>query len=102
MDLRKVQTDQPYEMQIREAASRPHICFQGKRSIGMPDIGNPAGFDIATVLTGSGITLLLSAGIMRYGERFSYTTAELYGLGGAGLVALGVVFGLVLVVWGYR
>lgn len=68
----------------------------------MPDIGNPAGFDIATVLTGSGITLLLSAGIMRYGDRFPYTPAELYGLSGGVLVALGIVFGLILVVWGYR
>lgn len=68
----------------------------------MPDFGNPAGFDIATVLTGSGITLLLSAGIMRYGERFQYTAAELYGIGGVALVAIGIVFGLLLVVAGYR
>ncbi|WP_049916615.1 hypothetical protein [Halogeometricum pallidum] len=68
----------------------------------MPDFGNPAGFDIATVLTGSGITLLLSAGIMRYGERFQYTAAELYGIGGAALIAVGVVFGLILVLTGNR
>ncbi len=68
----------------------------------MPDFGNPAGFDIATVLTGSGVTLLVSAGITRYGEQFQYTAAELYGLSGAVLVVLGVVFGLVLVVSGYR
>ncbi|MUV58117.1 hypothetical protein SAMN04487947_0005 [Halogeometricum rufum] len=68
----------------------------------MPDLGNPAGFDLATVLTGSGLTLLLSAGIVRYGDRFQYTAAELYGIGGAALVALGVLFGLVLVVMGHR
>lgn len=68
----------------------------------MPDLGNPAGFDVATVLTGSGVTLLVSAGIMRYGDRFQYTAAELYGLSGGAFVALGVLFGLVLVVMGYR
>ncbi|RDI72160.1 hypothetical protein [Halopelagius longus] len=68
----------------------------------MPDIGNPAGFDVATVLTGSGLTLLVSAGIMRYGEQFQYTAAELYALGGGALVAIGVVFGIILVVSGYR
>lgn len=68
----------------------------------MPDFGNPAGFDVATVLTGSGLTLLLSAGITMYGDRFQYTPAELYGLSGVALVVLGVVFGLVLVLTGYR
>ncbi|WP_202613898.1 hypothetical protein [Halostella pelagica] len=48
------------------------------------------------------MTLLVSAGITRYGEQFQYTAAELYGLSGAVLVVLGVVFGLVLVVSGYR
>ncbi|AUV82081.1 hypothetical protein C2R22_10820 [Salinigranum rubrum] len=68
----------------------------------MGDVGNPAGFDIATVLTGSGLTLLLSAGIMRYGDRFPYSAAELYGLGGGVLVVLGVVFGIALVAAGHR
>lgn len=68
----------------------------------MPDIGNPAGFDIATVLTGSGVTLLISAGITRYGEQFEYTAAELYGIGGAALVAIGLVFGFILVLAGLR
>jgi hypothetical protein len=68
----------------------------------MTDIGNPAGFDVATVLTGSGLTLLLSAGIMRYGERFQYTAAELYGLSGGALVGIGLVFGIVLIATGYR
>ena len=68
----------------------------------MPDFGNPAGFDIATVLTGSGITLMLSAGIVRYGDQFRYSAAELYGIGGAALIALGVLFGIVLIFTGRR
>lgn len=39
----------------------------------MADFGNPAGFDIATVLTGSGVTLLISAGILRYGDEIQFT-----------------------------
>ncbi|SFG60730.1 hypothetical protein SAMN04488063_2562 [Halopelagius inordinatus] len=68
----------------------------------MPDIGNPAGFDVATVLTGSGITLLLSAAIMRYGERFQYTAAELYAVGGVALITVGLIFGIALIIAGYR
>lgn len=68
----------------------------------MPDIGNPFGFDVATVLTGSGLTLLVSAGIMRYGGRFEFTPAELYGVAGIGFVALGVLYGLLLIATGYR
>ena len=68
----------------------------------MPDIGNPAGFDVATVLTGSGLTLLLSAGIMLYGEQFQFSPGELYAISGGVLIALGVVFGLFLVLTGNR
>lgn len=68
----------------------------------MPDIGNPFGFDVATVLVGSGLTLLVSAAITRYGERFEYTTGELLAASGAVFVALGVVYGLALVASGYR
>lgn len=68
----------------------------------MTDIGNPFGFDVATVLTGSGLTLLVSAGIMRYGDQFAYTTADLYGISGGVFIALGVLYGLVLIVAGYR
>lgn len=68
----------------------------------MPDIGNPFGFDVATVLTGSGLTLLVSAGIMRYGDRFEFTSGELYGLSGGVFIVLGVVYGLVLIATGYR
>lgn len=68
----------------------------------MPDIGNPGGFDIATVLTGSGITLLISAGITIYGDQFQYTMGELYGISGIIFVVLGVIFGIILVLKGLR
>lgn len=68
----------------------------------MPDFGNPIGFDLATVLTGSGLTLLLSAAIAKYGEQFQYSTVELYGMSGAAFIAVGVVFGLALVATGNR
>ncbi|SFS46665.1 hypothetical protein [Halostagnicola kamekurae] len=68
----------------------------------MTDIGNPFGFDVATVLTGSGLTLLVSAGIMRYGGQFEYTTGELYGISGGVFIILGVLYGLLLIVSGYR
>lgn len=68
----------------------------------MPDFGNPAGFDVATVLTGSGLTLLLSAAILRYGDQLQYSQDALYAISGVVLVAIGVVFGLVLVATGNR
>lgn len=68
----------------------------------MPDIGNPAGFDVATVLTGSGVTLLISAAILQYGDELRYSEPELYGVSGAVLVALGVVYGIALVISGLR
>uniref|UniRef100_A0A7D6CPF2 Uncharacterized protein n=2 Tax=Natrinema zhouii TaxID=1710539 RepID=A0A7D6CPF2_9EURY len=68
----------------------------------MTDIGNPFGFDVATVLTGSGLTLLVSAGIMRYGDQFEYTSGELYGVSGGVFIVLGVLYGLFLIVSGYR
>lgn len=68
----------------------------------MVDFGNPAGFDIATVLTGSGVTLLISAGILQFGDGLPFDEPGLYGVTGAVLVALGVAFGLALVVSGYR
>ena len=63
----------------------------------VPDIGNPIGFDLATVLTGSGLTLLLSAAIGKYGDQFQYSAADLYGITGAIFIAVGVIFGLFLV-----
>ena len=68
----------------------------------MTDIGNFGGFDIATVLVGSGVTLLLTAGITRYGGQLQYTAAELYGIAGAAFLAAGVVFGIALVLVGLR
>lgn len=68
----------------------------------MADPGSPAGFDIATVLTGSGVTLLISAGIMEYGGRLRYSSAELYAIGGVVLAVVGFLFGLTLVVRGHR
>lgn len=68
----------------------------------MTDIGDPFGFDVATVLTGSGLTLLVSAGIIRYGGQFEYTSGELYGISGAVFIILGVLYGLFLIATGYR
>lgn len=68
----------------------------------MPDIGNPFGFDVATVLTGSGLTLLVSAGIMKYGDQMEYTPEELFGFSGGVFIGLGILYGLVLIVTGYR
>ncbi|MFC4360445.1 hypothetical protein ACFO0N_21070 [Halobium salinum] len=68
----------------------------------MADIGNPGGFDIATVLAGSGVTFLIAAGITRYGAQFQYTTAELYGVAGATFLGLGIVFGVILLLAGLR
>lgn len=68
----------------------------------MSDIASPAGFDLATVLTGSGLTLLVSAGIVKYSDRVAYSPAELYGATGAGLAAVGLLVGLLLVAAGYR
>lgn len=66
----------------------------------MVNLARPAGFDIATVLTGSGVTLLVSAGIVRYGHRFAFSPSQLYGLIGISLVVLGVVFGLLVAATG--
>lgn len=68
----------------------------------VPDIAAPFGFDLATVFAGSGFTLLFSAGIAKYGSQFQYTPATLYGVAGAALVVLGVLYGLLLVALGHR
>lgn len=88
----------------RRSTAGPHDAYPRTvpRLRCRPDIGNPAGFDIGTVLTGSGVTLLVSAAITQYGEQVRFTAAEPYGTSGAALVVLGLVFGLVLVVYGYR
>ena len=68
----------------------------------MTDPGARFGFDFVTTLVGSGLTLLLTAGIVRYGDRFQFTTTELYALGGGGLLVVGLLFGLVLVATGSK
>ncbi|WP_114575775.1 hypothetical protein [Saliphagus sp. LR7] len=69
----------------------------------MGDIGNPFGVDLATTIFGAGVSLLVSAGVMRYGYRIpEWTSAELIGMAGAGLVVLGALFGVVMVLSGLR
>lgn len=69
----------------------------------MTDIGNPFGVDLATTIFGAGLSLLVSAGAMLYGARVpEWTSAELIGMAGAALVALGTLYGLVLVISGLR
>ncbi|EMA44715.1 hypothetical protein [Halococcus saccharolyticus] len=68
----------------------------------MADPGARFGFDFVTTLVGSGLTLLLTAGIIRYGDRFQWTTTELYALGGGGLLVVGLLFGIVLAATGSK
>ena len=68
----------------------------------MTDPGARFGFDFVTTLVGSGLTLLLTAGIIRYGDQFQFTTTELYALGDRGLLVVGLLFGLVLVATGSK
>jgi hypothetical protein len=61
------------------------------------------GFDLVTTLVGSGTTLLLSAGILRYGDRIARLSgAELYAGAGGALLALGLLVGVVYVLLGWR
>jgi hypothetical protein len=68
----------------------------------MADPGARFGFDFVTTLVGSGLTLLLTAGIVRYGGRLQWTTTELYALGGGGLLVVGLLFGIVLAATGSK
>lgn len=69
----------------------------------MGDPGAPFGFDIATTLVGSGLTLLLTAGVIRYGDRLIGLPRDtIYAGGGAALLALGVLLGLTLLATGQR
>ena len=68
----------------------------------MTDPGARFGFDFVSTLVGSGLTLLLTAGIIRYGDQFQFTTTELYALGDGGLLVVGLLFGLVLVATGSK
>jgi ABC-type tungstate transport system substrate-binding protein len=60
------------------------------------------GFDIVTTLVGSGLTLLLSAAGPLYADRLGYTVPELYAIGGAAILVVGLVSGLVLAAMGLR
>ncbi|WP_049903490.1 hypothetical protein [Halococcus agarilyticus] len=68
----------------------------------MADPGARFGFDFVTTLVGSGLTLLVTAGIVRYGDRFQWTTTELYALGGGGLLVVGLLLGLLFVATGSK
>ena len=68
----------------------------------MADPGARFGFDFVTTLVGSGLTLLVSAGILRYGSRFRWTTTELYAIGGGALLVVGLLFGIVLAATGSK
>ncbi len=68
----------------------------------MADPGARFGFDFVTTLVGSGLTLLVSAGIMLYGDRLRWTATELYAIGGGGLLVLGLVLGVVFVAAGWK
>ena len=68
----------------------------------MPAAGTPAGFDLATLLPGSVLTLPLSAGIMQYGDGFRHTPNGLHGSRGGVLARVGVSLGFVLIARGLR
>lgn len=68
----------------------------------MASSGNRFGFDFVTTLVGSGLTLLVSAGIMRYGEQLRWTATELYAIGGGVLLVGGLLLGLVVVAAGLK
>jgi hypothetical protein len=61
------------------------------------------GFDLVTTLVGSGTTLLVSAAAVRFGDRLpEWTLWELYAGVGGGLLALGVLVGVLYVAVGWR
>lgn len=68
----------------------------------MADPGARFGFDFVTTLVGSGLTLLISAGILRYGDQLRWTTIELYAMGGGGLLIVGLLLGIVLAATGSK
>lgn len=69
----------------------------------MPDIGSPFGVDLATTFFGAGLSLLVSATVMRYGYRIpQWTSIELLAGAGATLVAIGGLLGIVLTVRGLQ
>lgn len=68
----------------------------------MADPGERFGFDFVTSLVGSGLTLLLSAGIMVSADQFQWSVPELYIIGGAAVLALGLVLGIGFVLIGWK
>jgi hypothetical protein len=68
----------------------------------MADPGERFGFDFVTSLVGSGLTLLLSAGIMMYADQFRWSVTELYTMGGAAVLAVGLILGIVFVLIGWK
>jgi uncharacterized membrane protein YcjF (UPF0283 family) len=61
------------------------------------------GFDLVTTLVGSGATLLVSAAIVQYGDQITrWSRTELYAGVGGGLLALGLLVGVVFVAAGWR
>lgn len=68
----------------------------------MADPGERFGFDFVTSLVGSGITLLLSAGIMTYADQLQWSVTELYVIGGGATLAAGLLLGILLVLTGLK
>lgn len=69
----------------------------------MSDIGSPFGVDLATTIFGAGLSLLVSAAVMRYGYRIpEWTSTELLGGAGVALVAIGGLLGILLALRGLR
>lgn len=69
----------------------------------MTDIGSPFGVDLATMLFGAGVSLLLSAGAMRYEHEVpQWTAPEMLGAAGGTFVVIGAVLGVLLALWGLR
>lgn len=61
------------------------------------------GFDLVTTLVGSGVTLLVSAAIVRYGEQVTrWSPSEMYAGVGGGLLVLGLLVGIVFAAAGWR
>ncbi len=69
----------------------------------MVDLGNPFGVDLATMIFGAGLSLLLSASVMSYEDEITgWTAPELLGAIGAAFVAVGTLLGITLVIVGLR
>jgi hypothetical protein len=60
------------------------------------------GFDLATSLVSSGLTLLLSAAGLLYAEQLGYTVPQLYAIGGGAFLVAGILLGLIAVATGRK